>query len=588
MDPDGTVFSHRFYRAMLLSDPEPGGRMLLGLGGNGMTSSLVFTNQTTSGGQQALIAVDPSAPDDWRIIEPAGRHSSETVNFVHQNSVLEATVDPQTGLHAHSRIRFSVYARENRIWKFDHESGADGTLLSALSTAELCSTAYSVRRVVHDYADASRSWAFFTTPGPSRSCFPFPDDLRHLGVRMDMGPDDPPRPVPLPLTPIYATSGSIAGFVVQDQEKIQRVDADFANPKTLFTVPNPPLVINGVTNYTVYTRGFLFGQSAPGRWLYLAVHEFQNEFLMGYDLSAEEGPVPIVRLPSTSSSSPNGTVFSDWTDTDGTNVFIALNEHPNRSVIARIGEDFTLQRLATNAAAVHELSLTDGHVVIRNDKRIWSVPKSGGEPRLLVSLANNQELVPKFRVRRAARTVEHNTVRIRMLVTAGENVWFEATFSEHFNVPRHDVHVVSAADPEPVVETFESASIVTWAAPPEMPWCVDTSAHAIYIVDHREPTLTDVRHDIAGMPFHARDGRTREYLFEMGRMPTANLTVGSVSDSVPISYGTVMGEPLQYGEPGLIPIYGRPIVDGKVTGPDLVLFHSDMPGLIPVTRFGID
>src|SRR5690606_10559704 len=31
MDPDGTVFSHRFYRAMLLSDPEPGGRMLLGL-----------------------------------------------------------------------------------------------------------------------------------------------------------------------------------------------------------------------------------------------------------------------------------------------------------------------------------------------------------------------------------------------------------------------------------------------------------------------------------------------------------------------------------------------------------------------------
>lgn len=589
-DPDAASASHRFYRLLALDPVDPGvRRFLLGLGGTGPIASLPFANQTMTGGDRQILAVDPAAPMPPAVVVPAGQYSGDTVNFIHQNSILEATVDPDTGLHTDTRVRFTVYARDNRLWKFDHLGGPGGEPWTTLTTPEVCTFSYTLRRVAPDFADARRSWMFFVAPGPSGNCFAFPDDTRVLGLRLDMGPDDPPRRVPIPLAPLYAADGALTGFVAQDADKVQRVDPDFGNPTTLFTVPNPPIVLNGVTNYTTYNRGFLFGRSAPGRWLYLGVHNFLTEYLMGFDLAGGGSPVPILRVPSTSSGNPAGTLFGDWTDTDGAHVFLALNEGPTRSVIVRIAEDFSVQRLATNTAAVHELALTDTHVIVRSDKTLRALPKSGGEPRLLTTLAADEEFVPKFRTRRGARTVEHPTLRVRRFLTGGGNVWFETTVGR--SVPsQHEVRVIDAGDPNATVERLADRSLITWVAPDAAPWCAEPPARAVYLANRRIPTPpTDLRRDLSGLPLRAHDAATRAVVVEVGTFPTATLTLGTTTAPTSVFAQEVLGEPFHWGQPGLIPIQGRPLTPtGQPAGVDLLLFRSDTPGLVPVTGFGID
>jgi hypothetical protein len=430
---------------------------------------------------------------------------------------------------------------------------------------------------------------FFSTPGPSRSCFSFPDDTRVLGLRLSMMADDAPVNVPTPLVPLYDGTGALTGMVVQDGGQVRAVNSEFGNPEQLFSVPNAPLVIGGVTNYTTYTRGFLFGRSAPGRWLYLAVHQNQPEYLMGYDLAARRGPVPIVRLTVTSGTGTPGTLFGDWTDTDGTNVFLAMNSGSLTSSIVRIDEDFALQRLADLPGVVNELSLTDGHVVVRLGRRFMSVPKLGGPARDLFTVPDTEDLAPRFRMRQVARTVDHPSLRQRNFITGGQLLWFETVRARQFP-SRSAVYSIAVDGSETEPQRLADTSLVTWTARAQVPWCAENPSHAVYLATHWTPAATNSnRADYGGQPIVARSAADRSLLFEVGRFPAPVMRLGNQTFPVLISKTEMYGEPFQFGEAGVLPIRGRSqTATGTSAGLDLLYFKSDEAGLIPVTHYGID
>ncbi len=579
----------RFYRLREAAVVAPS-EYLLGLGGAGpLASGLSLANQPLSDGAQNLLAVHRTSPGDAAVVEAAGRWGGDTVNFIQQSSVLESRMDASSGMRQETRVRFSVYARENRLWKFDHRGEPEATLWTSLSTTNICSTSYATRRMVPDFADASRSWMFFSTPGPSRSCFSFPDDTRVLGLRLSMTADDAALDVPIPLVPLYDGTGALTGMVVQDGGVVRAVNPEFGNPEDLFSVPNAPLVVGGVTNYTTYTRGFLFGRSAPGRWLYLAVHQNQPEYLMGYDLAARRGPVPIVRLTVTSGTGTPGTLFGDWTDTDGTNVFLAMNSGSLTSSIVRINEDFALQRLADLPGVVNELSLTDDHVVVRLGRRFMSLPKAGGPARDLFTVPDTEDLVPRFRMRQVARTVDHPSLRQRNFITGGKLLWFETVRARQFP-SRSAVYSIAVDGSETEPQRLADTSVVTWTAGAKVPWCAENPSHAVYLAAHWTPAATNSnRADYGGQPIMARSAADRSLLFEVGRFPAPETRIGTVSFPVLISKTEMYGEPFQFGQAGVLPIRGRAqTTAGTTAGLDLLYFKSDEPGLIPVTHYGID
>jgi hypothetical protein len=110
----------RFYRLREAAVVAPS-EYLLGLGGAGpLASGLSLANQPLVDGSQNLLAVRRTSPGDAAVVEAAGRWGGDTVNFIQQSSVLESRMDSSSGMRQGTRVRYSVYARENRLWKFDH------------------------------------------------------------------------------------------------------------------------------------------------------------------------------------------------------------------------------------------------------------------------------------------------------------------------------------------------------------------------------------------------------------------------------------------------------------------------------------
>lgn len=587
------LLPHRFYR--LLLDPlDPGSdpvRHLVGLAGYQFADAGVqFANGPMTSGYRHLMTVDPRQPDPATLAVPAGTFGGDTENFIHQNSILEATVDPATGLLSQLGIRYSIFARDGRLWKLDHRSPTPPVpqLWTSLAVSNICSTSYILRRVAHDYADASQSWVMVASPNSQGGCNAFPEDVVYRALRLDMGPDDAPLEVPRPVCAVHNAAGAIEGFVVQDGRLVQRVDRSFQNPVTLYTDPLEPVLINGRPLQSPFNRGVVFGPQRPGLWLFIGTHQFQVDYLFGVDLAQNSPATPLFRLPTDASSDGNA-VFSHRTEADDRSLYLAPRWGISTSSIVRIDPDLSVTTLAGLNVRLDELTLTDQHVIVRDGRNIRAVPKVGGELRLLGVLPETMEWVQHPRLRWAIRGIEGVTVRWRTLLPAGNNVWFEGVTLT--SPKQNQVHRLSTTPGTDAV--FAPAkSILTWVAPASIHWSADPSAHTLYIADQRVPILTpptDLRTDFAGMPVRAFRGDSGEESFVLGTFPIPTLRIGSTVGAGPINKTVVMGDPFQYGQPGLIPVLGRPTTTNNTpAGVDLFHFRSDTPGLTPVTRFGLD
>jgi hypothetical protein len=564
---------------------------LVGLAGNQFADAGVrFANGPMTSGYRHLMTVDPRQPDPAVLAVEAGTYGADTENFIHQNSIIEATVEPATGNLTQLGIRYSIFARDGRLWKLDHRSTTPPVpqRWTTLAVSNICSTSYILRRVAHDYADASQSWVMIASPASEGGCTGFPEDVVYRALRLDMGPDDAPIDVPRPVCAVHNATGAIDGFVVQNGGLVQRVDRSFQNPVTLYTDPNPPIIINDRPLQSPFNRGVVFGPQRPGLWLFIGTHQFQVDYLFGVDLETNEPATPLFRLPTDAGNDGNA-VFTHRTEADADSLYLAPRWGFNTSSIVRIDPDLSVTTLASLNVRLDELTLTEDHVIVRDERNIRAVPKVGGELRLLGTLPANEEMVQHPRVRWAIRGIEGLTIRWRTLLPAGHNIWFESVTLAN---PKENRVVVLNTTPDTDPVSLPAKSILTWAAPASIHWSADPSAHTLYLADQRVPILTpptDLRTDFAGMPVRAIRGDTGEEAFVLGTFPIPTLRIGSTIGEGPINKTVVMGEPFQYGQPGLIPVLGRPTTTNNTpAGVDLFHFQSDTPGLTPVTRFGLD
>ncbi|MFL6659338.1 MAG: carboxypeptidase regulatory-like domain-containing protein [Massilia sp.] len=108
----------------------------------------------------------------------------------------------------------------------------------------------------NDYADSSRSWRIVQKQGADGTCDT--DDDRFFAVRLTMSPTDSPIEVSRPVATVHTSQGVLSGWVVRNGQQLQRVNADFSNPVTLFTLPGDDLDASddtGDTNGWIFTSG---------------------------------------------------------------------------------------------------------------------------------------------------------------------------------------------------------------------------------------------------------------------------------------------------------------------------------------------
>jgi len=585
IDPDASALARRFYRLKDVPASTNLAHFLLGFSGATPVfgEGVSFSDRLVSASFYELSVVNVAQPSPSRVVEPAGAFAADVANFGHQAGVLEAVVDPVTGLYSNLRTRFTVYPKNNRLWKIDHLAPATGPvpeLWSSLATTELCSISIStLRRTAHDYADGSHSWMFFISPSPGKTCTSFPDTSLFRALRLDMKGDEAPLTIPRPLLPLHNRSGVIDGFLVQDGLQVQRVDARFANPVNLFKDPSVPVVIGADTIYPNLAQGCLFGTNAPGIWVFPMAHQNNPRHLMAYVLPGGGNPVPLLSAPLDGLAA-NGSVFHQRAETDGASLFLAMNNGFTSSVV-RIDHDLTYRILGGIEAEAQELGLTDSHVILRAGKTLRSIPKTGGAARTIAMLPNTEEWLLKFRQQRVLRVLDGTSQRLRAFLTGGENVWFEVVQPRAPLLPRNHVYVVRADGTEPLPQKLSNKAIVTWAARQELLWSVDGGAHVLYIADqHTLNTASVTRTDFGGKPIQVYEGATRNILFEAGLFP-APLVPGTTRETI-VSKSEVLADPFQFGQPGLVPIFG-----GR-GGNDLLLLRGGSPGLTPATHYGVD
>lgn len=498
--------------------------------------TMTFADQTVNVASGALVAVNADQPAQTTTLEARGQWLSLLLK--HIGPVLEATVDPGTGVYRRLRQRYMVYAKGNRLMKADLASNGlpVPTPFSTLTTNDICSGSYINFNVATDYADASKSYVLLVSPdGPAGSCFG-PGSL-YRALRLDMGPNDTPLTVPNPLAAIRDATGAITGFIVRAGNQVQRTDANFANAVNGFVAPSG-LVSLGV-----------FGSSAPGVWVYSDSND-----LFAVDLAA---PVP--------AATPLGVPVSLFVIghqnvvVDGGSMYVAYG--PN---VVRINENRTATPIGAAATPIQELGVTPSRVIFRANNVLGSIPKAGGAALTLVANPGSFDIFNALNRNGAIDPTSGSSNNWQhVFLTGGENVYYVTQNGTPPN--RYAVRVIASDGTG--AQVTQGARIVSWTEGPAVPWAGNTTAHTIYLAENEGSGL------FAGSPIRAYDAATRAQRFAVGTFPAA-LSIQVQPDQV---------QPILFGEPGLIRA-----LTGSLTGMlgyNLFVFRSDQAGLTQATQF---
>jgi hypothetical protein len=254
--------------------PTGAGRYLVGQAGASTLAAFVYANGSQSIDSQAILAAAATAPSSASTVEAAGQATRLFGPIVAGN----AMGGQVTGLHT----RYALYFKGNRLYQIDHEpamGAPQGMLLSTLMPSDVCASGSEPQvsdQSASDLVDASRSWVFLAAP-VSGACATSSDSYR--AVRMSMTGSDSALTIGEPVAAIRDGNGAITGYVVRNGADFQRVDANLANPNTLFTMQPSAFKSYGVS----------FGTAAPGLWLFL-----NGGQLYAYDLMMSMGMPTVV------------------------------------------------------------------------------------------------------------------------------------------------------------------------------------------------------------------------------------------------------------------------------------------------------
>jgi hypothetical protein len=204
---------------------------LRGDAGVSQAGTLAFASGPRAASVYNLTLFDPAQVPATVIAEAKG-------GWLLQASVGEPRFNPQNS--GDESERFIVYARDTRLWRLDLLTGS-GTptpvQLSNTTLAELCAPGSAGATAVSYFqnrVDAGSSVLQYQKPGSDAVCGTADDTF--VALRINAASSDAPVAVPRLITSLADSNGAITGFLARVGSDIQRLDANFANATTVFTV----------------------------------------------------------------------------------------------------------------------------------------------------------------------------------------------------------------------------------------------------------------------------------------------------------------------------------------------------------------
>ncbi len=280
------------------------------------------------------------------------------------------------------------YWQNNRLLRqplVSYGTAPTGVLVSSLTQAQVRA---NDGVTFEDDVDDAKSYRVFPCSGPD-ACTGDADG--HLAVRMDMPGTTPALRVKQPLFATRTASGAISGFLIKDKQDVQRVDANFGNPRPAFTLTDaavaPPHLARASRRVG---NTFLFNHAGEA-YLWDAERTTAGEPLKLTDqaLALQFGDALLA---------DNDTLYL----TRQTPTSVSVERHvPATQSLQMVGQ------VAMEAAAPATLNLTAQYFVLGDAQKqaIWVLPRSGGNARRLYEAGSN--LTRKMQVH-----------------VAGERIWF--------------------------------------------------------------------------------------------------------------------------------------------------------------------
>lgn len=174
--------------------------------------------------------------------------------------LVQAQIDNRLASNLH--LRAMLFMKNGQLIRRDL-SGANGlpaeVRVSTINanSCEMSPTGRPLASVTGaDIADINRSWKIFHKSGADAQCDT--EDDRFFAVRVNMGPTDAPLEVQRPVATLHSAQGALTGWLLRNGQQMQRVNADFTNPVTLFTLPADDLHFDDdadLNNHWVFASG---------------------------------------------------------------------------------------------------------------------------------------------------------------------------------------------------------------------------------------------------------------------------------------------------------------------------------------------
>jgi hypothetical protein len=322
-----------------------------------------------------------------------GTHRSASPSLIADG--LESAVDPASGAITGYRVRFTVFARNDRLYKVDHISTTGQPVAQPwgrITTKEVCGRGGgAVGDPPADIASISAHWVFLGVDAATGKC-------RAMALRYAAGPDEAPVALPgLPQMRIHDRARRVTGYLIDPDAggRLQWVDADFGNPVALGRISlleplgDRPMALLGTTE----PRHLL---TVSGTAVY------------AYDLR-NIGAAP-VRVYTLAGGETPATGSWNMVASESGATYLAFWRGTSNTKIIRIAADLSVATLGTVPGVSTRLRLTDGHVIVATGSilatALHSLPKAGGA---------------------STQLSEDGTSSIQAFLTSGETVWFAAT-----------------------------------------------------------------------------------------------------------------------------------------------------------------
>jgi hypothetical protein len=475
------------------------GRYLVAEAGPTTAAAVVYANGSQSIDSRAILAAASVAPTSTAVVEPAGQ-ATELFGQVVAGTVAGGQV---TDMHT----RYALYFKAGKLYQIDQQvaSGTPaGTQLSTLTSAEVCAvgTTPDVSSLIgSDLTDASRSWVFFAAPVSGACASP---SASYRAVRMNMGSTDAALSVGEPVATLYDNSAAIVGYIMRNGSSFQRVDANLANPTTLFTMAPSAFKSFGTS----------FGAAAPGVWLF-----FNGGQLYAYNLATSASTPTVVA--TLAAGEQIGAVLSD-----GSSAYVSIKAGfmSTGFRIVRVQDTLTSATVYSGTSSLTQFALTPTRLVLLTiqstplsaTSSVTSVLRDGSSPVDLSSTAS---------------------FNAALVFTGAENVYlYEFGFNSSGVQTGVRTRIVGSDGSNP--QTLANTGIIGLIQPISVP-LVHTlirDPYAILLIDNMAADGTS-----SGGTVHSLVAATRAAL----------LTYGTVQATPPASLFPATIDPSQYGQSGL-------------------------------------